>query len=137
MPTTALVIPSSASYHVDPACRALDTARLRTRVVPTWTSDAGDRPACLVCADTGHTEWTLTAQTLWELYELIEPSKPYTEWDADSDRPRVVGLTIREHHGLPRLVARYGDTIRCRDGRYTVHPAADEQQADTRTGQEA
>lgn len=76
MPTSALVIPSSASYHLDPACRALDTARLRTRIAPTPVGNAGDRPACLVCADTGHTEWTLTAETLWELHELIEPSIP-------------------------------------------------------------
>ncbi|RPE27336.1 hypothetical protein [Kitasatospora cineracea] len=129
MATAVYVLPSSPSWHTSTTCRALDTALLRTRSQPTPTTDPGGRPACLVCADTDHDDWTLTVQTLWELYELIGPSKPYTEWDEAAGRPVIAGLTIREHHGLPRLVARYGDTIRCRSGRYTVHPAADGQAA--------
>lgn len=122
---TVYVLPGSPSWHASVTCQAVDTASLRGGTI-TATTDPGNRPACLVCADTGHTDWTLTPQNLWELWELVGPSKPYTEWDQAADRPVVVGLTIREHRGLPRLVARYGDTIRHRYGRYTVHPATED-----------
>lgn len=126
MTAPVYVIPSSPSWHTTATCKAIDTARLHSRTDATQTTDPGDRPACLVCAATGLTEWTLTTQNLWELFELIEPAKPYVEWPEDAEKPVITGLIIREHKGQDRRLVRFGWTIRHKAGLYTVHPTGEE-----------
>lgn len=133
MTTTVFLVPGFTSYHVDPGCNALDSARITVRggavrVMTAEEATANNRPACIVCAgDPNATEWTLTRANLGQLWELIEPSKPYVEFPAGSDKSVTTGLTIREHRGMPRQVARFGDRItHDPDGTYTVHPATQE-----------
>lgn len=81
-------------------------------------------------------EWTVTAENVYRLWDedVIEVfCKPHF---ASLPEPRRVsptqvistivdGLTIGEHAGKPRQVARFGDRITLdADGTYTVHPAA-------------
>jgi hypothetical protein len=129
MASTVFIVPRSSSYHTDADCKALDTARLNSRTgeVQAISADeaaAQQRPACLVCTAPAATEWVVTTTNLGELWELIEPSKPHVTLNEAADRAVCDGLTIREHKGLSRTAARFGDTIR-RDasGRYTVHHA--------------
>ncbi|MGE7437548.1 hypothetical protein [Kitasatospora sp. NPDC001175] len=131
MTGTVYVTAGSGSYHTDLACKALDTARLnsrtgKVRVIPADEATAQQRPACLVCTAPAATEWVVTKANLGELWELIGPSKPYYSLNETADRAVCDGLTIREHKGLPRVVARFGDTIRHDRGRYTVHPATED-----------
>jgi hypothetical protein len=131
MASTVFITPRTSSYHTDADCKALDTARLNSRTgevqaIPAGEAAAQQRPACLVCTAPAATEWVVTTTNLGELWELIEPSKPHFTLN-EADRAVCDGLTIREHKGLSRTVAWFGDTIR-RDasGRYTVHHATED-----------
>lgn len=130
MTDAVYVVDGFTSYHVDRGCKALDSAQILGAI---RTAAAGriattDRPACIVCAgDPNAAEWTVTRANLGQLWELIDPSKPYVEFPEGSDKSVTTGLTIREHRGMPRQVARFGDRItHDADGRYTVHPATQE-----------
>lgn len=129
MTGTVYVVTGHASYHVDPDCKALDSAQIHGTVHLADHTDISvtGRPACIVCAaDPNATEWTVTTANIGQLWELIEPSKPYVEFPADAEKPITTGLTIRPHRGLPKQRATFGDTIRHHAGRYTVHPATQE-----------
>lgn len=125
MTTTAYVLSGATRYHRTATCQALDTARLSTRGdITEVTVGTTDHAPCLLCVDTDRTEWTVTAANLGELWELIGPSKLHTSLNPATSRVEVDGLTVLEHDGLPRALARFGDTIRFGpNGRYTVHPA--------------
>jgi hypothetical protein len=132
MAGTVFIAPRTSSYHTDADCKALDTARLNSRTgeVQAISADeaaAQQRPACLVCTAPAATGWVVTTTNLGELWELIGPSKPHFTLNEAADRAVCDGLTIREHKGQPRTVARFGDTIRREtDGRYTVHHATED-----------
>jgi hypothetical protein len=114
------------NWHAAPQCPALDTARLNEggHVLAVLPDRVGDRRPCLVCATPPATEWTVTAETVGELWELIPPSKPHFGPD-ETGALGVDGLTVTAHKGQPRTWARFGDTIRReRGGRYTVQHAA-------------
>jgi len=70
-------------------------------------------------------EWTVTNENVYRLWDediIVAPCKPHFS------EPGVIdGLTIKPHNGMDQQIARFGDTI-CldRDGRYTVHPAAED-----------
>ncbi|MFJ8474226.1 hypothetical protein [Kitasatospora sp. NPDC094011] len=75
--------------------------------------------------------WTLTQQTLTELMELIEPSKPHYRSRIPAGpndvSVEIDGLTIWAHHGQPRTVAYFGDTItQQHDGTWTIQHATEE-----------
>ncbi|MFF9643661.1 hypothetical protein [Kitasatospora aureofaciens] len=59
--------------------------------------------------------WTLTRNNLVELMELIDPSKPHYAPRIPAGphdlSVEIDGLTIWAHNGMPRTVARFGDTI--------------------------
>lgn len=108
------------NWHADPHCRALDTARLNEggRVLAVLPEQVGDRRPCLVCADDA-TEWVLTEDNAYELWELIDASKPRFGSDPTTGHTVPNGLTITIN-GV-RVWARYGDTIRLdRSQRVTV-----------------
>nr|BFD90687.1 hypothetical protein KitaXyl93_20470 [Kitasatospora sp. Xyl93] len=71
--------------------------------------------------------WTLTRENLTELMDLIEPSKPHYKSRTPAGpydlSVEIDGLTILAHRGLPRAVARFGDTITQAAGSWTVTPA--------------
>ncbi|MFJ2863714.1 hypothetical protein [Kitasatospora sp. NPDC087314] len=123
--TTAFVVRGSSRYHADAACQALDSARLNTGgTVLQITANSSTHTPCLVCVEVDRTEWTLTPANLAELWELIGPSKPH--YAAMNGRTEVDGLTIWAHNGMPRTVARFGDTItRHTDGTWTVQAATE------------
>lgn len=128
-PSAVLVIETSPSWHTHVSCTALDTAVLaaagsRAKIREIDPQDAASRPPCLVCATPPTTEWTVTADTVLELWELIGPSKPYVTYNPETNRMEAEGLTIWEHGGVPRTVARFGDTIRLHNGLYRVTHAA-------------
>lgn len=110
-----------AVWHQDRACPALDDELSvvggQTRRCPPAEAETA-RP-CLVCAAPA-TEWTVHTGNVLELMNLIEPSKMYMQ-DVDG-LLQCTGLTVREHRGVPRQVARFGDTIRLDGGRYHVTP---------------
>ncbi|MFI9331940.1 hypothetical protein ACIGZJ_30915 [Kitasatospora sp. NPDC052868] len=123
--TTAFVIRGTTRYHADAACQALDTARLNHGGAVLQTTDTTGHTPCTLCADTNRTEWTVGPANLGELWELIGPSKLHFVADPFTNRVEADGLTILEHDGLPRALAKFGDTItRQPDGTYTVQPAA-------------
>lgn len=126
---TALVHPASPSWHTDPDCNALDNAQFHgDKVEKIPAEQTADRRPCLVCADDPGTEWTITADNLGELWELIGPSKPHTSTGPDGTLV-TDGLTILPHGRLQRRqLARIGDTIRLVGREYHVI---------TRTPQEA
>lgn len=133
MTATVFVVPGFTSYHVDPQCKALDTARLAAtasgtvRVIDADHAKANNRPACIVCAvPPGAAEWTLTSANLGQLWELIDSSKPHYGHNLATGRTEIDGLTIWAHAGQPKQVARFGDRITVSRGRYTVHPATQE-----------
>lgn len=134
MTDTVFVVHGFTSYHVDPGCNALDSARLNVRggtVRVATAQEAADngRPACIVCSvPAGATEWTVTETTVYELWELIDPSKPHYGHNLATGRAEIDGLTIWAHAGQPKQVARFGDRITVSRGRYTVHPATQETQ---------
>lgn len=110
-----------AVWHSDGACPALDDERGQVGgdVAQVTPREAVTARPCLVCQSTA-TEWTVKPGSLTELINLIPPAKHRYECvDGDS---RCIGLTIREHRGIPRQVARFGDTIRLDGGRYRVTP---------------
>ena len=127
MTSTVYLTARNTSWHADPDCDVLDTAQLIGEPVTETTRSAvaGRRP-CLVCADTSSTEWTVTADNIGELWELIGPCKPHygTVGEGDDGRTECDGLTILAHSGLPRTWARFGDTISLdRQRRYAVRHA--------------
>ncbi|MFJ2780241.1 hypothetical protein [Kitasatospora sp. NPDC087315] len=115
----------STRYHLDANCPALDTARLHNGgIVAEITPTTGYTP-CLLCVDTAPTEWTVTTETIAELWELIGPAKYHTSINPDTGRVAIDGLTLLEHGNADRQFARFGDTIRFdRNGCYRVRPAA-------------
>jgi hypothetical protein len=121
--TTVYTTPASSNYHLDATCQALDSARLYQggEVHQRPADKVTDRRPCLVCAgEPGRSEWVLTPDNLDELWELIDASKAHYGIDPVSGRNAVDGLTIWPHADRPRTWARFGDTIRHHDGRYTV-----------------
>ncbi|MEV7770486.1 hypothetical protein [Kitasatospora sp. NPDC086791] len=72
--------------------------------------------------------WTLTRNNLVELMELIDPSKPHYRSRIPAGphdlSVEIDGLTIWAHNGMPRTVARFGDTIiRLPGDTFVVEPA--------------
>lgn len=124
-PDTVLIHPASPSWHSDPNCNALDTATMRGgKTEPVPAEQAADRRPCLVCADTA-TEWVLTEDNTYELWELIDASKPRFGADPVTGQTVPNGLTITID-GV-RVWARFGDTIRMdRRQRVTVTHATQE-----------
>jgi len=72
MADTAYVVDGFTSYHLDPDCKALDSAQIHGAVHIADQIDIAvtNRPACIVCAgDPNATEWTVTRANLGQLGE--------------------------------------------------------------------
>lgn len=110
-----------AVWHSDGACPALDDERGQVggdvaQVTPRETVTA---LPCLVCQSTA-TEWVVRLENIRELINLIPPAK--YRYELVDPGLQCTGLTIRGNRGVPRQVARFGDTIRLEGGRYYVTP---------------
>lgn len=110
-----------AVWHSDGACPTLDDelSVVGGQVRRCPPAEAETARPCLACSAPA-TEWTVHTGNVLELMNLIEPSKMYMQ-DVDG-LLQCTGLTVREHRGVPRQVARFGDTIRLDGGRYHVTP---------------
>lgn len=110
-----------AVWHSDGACPALDDERLAAggEILSCTPREAVQARACLVCQSTA-TEWVVRLENIRELINLILPAK--YRYELVDPGLQCIGLTIRGHRGVPRQVARFGDTIRLEGGRYYVTP---------------